>query len=187
MKKTAALFALLFLAACSHSYPQAPRQLTTDQAVYRLNSGDEVKVTVFDEPDMTGKYIVDSQGMLALPLVGKTPVSGQTEQQAAQGITAMLQKSGYLKHPKVSVETANMRPFYVMGEIEKGGQFPFRNGLTVYQAVAGAGGYTYRADRGDITIRRQTNKGAGAETRLSATEETPVLPGDVIEVGERYF
>ncbi len=79
------------------------------------------------------------------------------------------------------------RPFYVIGEVEHAGSYPFENDMTVYQAVAIAGGYTYRADRSDIAIRRQTGKGAGTEQRLSANEDTPVLPGDAIEIGERFF
>lgn len=176
------------LTACGlGSYRQVKPTLTAEEAVYHLNSGDMIKVTVFDEPELSNKFSVDSQGMVALPLIGKTSIIGQTEQQAAQTIADKLRKNGFLKNPKVSVETASMRSFFIIGEVEHGGKFPFQNGLTVYQAVAIAGGYTYRADRDDITIRRQTSKGAGTEQTFSAKENSPVLPGDAIEIGERFL
>lgn len=188
MKYILSLVLSLMLVACgTGNYPQAQPRLEPSQTVYRLNAGDTVKVTVFGESDLTGPYVIDSRGMLALPLMGKMDVADQTEQQAAETIASALRKGGYLKNPKVAVETIAMRPFYIIGEVEKGGKFPYQSGLTVYQAVAIAGGYTYRADRDDISIRRQTDKGAGTEQRLSGQEDTPVLPGDVIEIGERFF
>ena len=177
----------LFLISCGHSYPVAQARLSADQSVYHLRANDVVMVRVYDEAELTGKYTIDSQGKIALPLIGKVSILHQTEQQAAETLRQRLQSGGYLTNPKVAIEIAQARPFFVLGEVEKSGSFPFQPGMTVYQAVALAGGYTYRADRDDITLRRQTTDGAGAEQRYSATEDTPVLPGDSIEIGERYF
>lgn len=180
---------LLFtLNACGISnYPSAQPYLDEQQIVYRLHPGDIVYIRVFEEPDLTGKFKIDSQGQIALPLVGKVDVNGQTEKAAAQSIATALQKGGFLKHAKVALEMKQTRPIFIMGEVEHAGSYPFENDMTVYQAIAIAGGYTYRADRHDIAVRRQTGKGAGTEQRLSASEDTPVLPGDVIEIGERFF
>jgi polysaccharide export outer membrane protein len=187
MRYVAILLAGL-LSACSLShYPQAQPRLTGEEAIYHLNAGDTVNIRIYDEPDMSGKFIVDSEGKLAIPLAEKVSVAGLTEQHAAQTIASTLQKDGYLRHPKISLDIDQARPFFVMGEVEHAGSYPFASNLTVYQAVAMAGGYSYRADRHDITIRRQTGQEAGAEQRLSATEDTPLLPGDVIEIGERFF
>jgi len=180
------LLAAIFLVSCSHQYPAAQASLTPDQAIYHLKPNDVVMLRVFDEQEMSGEYGIDSLGRIALPPVGKIDIGQQTEQQAAQTIRKALQKAGYLKDPKLSLEIAKARPVFVLGEVEKAGSFPFQTGMTVYQAVALAGGYTYRADHSDIILRRQTGK-AGAEERFSAQEDTPLLPGDAIEIGERYF
>jgi polysaccharide export outer membrane protein len=76
----------------------------------------------------------------------------------------------------------NFRPFFILGEVEKRGQYPFVNGMTVAQAVAIAGGYTYRAAQNRITIERFGTKG-----ERPAGENMPVLPGDIIRVPERFF
>ena len=176
-----------FLVGCSHHYPQAPRVLSPIEATYQLQQNDIVTIRVYEEPELTGQYMIDSQGKVALPLIGKTNLLHQTEQRAAIIIQNRLQQGGFLQKPKVSVEVFKARPFFVMGEVEKPGSFAFQSGLTVFQAVALSGGYTYRADRKDITIRRQSGKGAGTEIYYAAQEDTPVLPGDAIEIGERYF
>lgn len=183
------LIALGFLlAGCGASnYPPAQPTLSLHDAIYQLNSGDVVTLRIFDEPELSGRYKIDSQGMIALPLAGKISVKGKNEQQAALGIAKALEKGGYLRNPKVTLDVRDTRPFFVLGEVEHAGQFPFQPGMTIYQAVAIAGGYTYRADRDDVVVRRQTGRGAGTEIRLSATEDTPVLPGDAIEIGERFF
>jgi protein involved in polysaccharide export with SLBB domain len=169
---------ILVLSGCSH--PQAVSQLSAQESVYRLSANDVVRVKIFDEPELTGNYPVDGQGAIALPLAGKVSVGGKSEAEAAQAIETALKKGGYLRNPRAALELKNARPVFVIGEVERAGETEFRHGLTVTQAVAMTGGYTYRADRGDITISR-------ANKKLSAAEETQVLPGDVIEVGERFF
>jgi protein involved in polysaccharide export with SLBB domain len=187
LKFLSILILLPLLVACT-SYPQAQAPITLKQGEYRLRENDVVHLRVYDEPDFNGDFKVDSTGNVSLPLAGKINIRNQTEQQAARTIETGLKQSGLLKNPKVSVEVFQARPFYILGEVDKPGTFPFQTGLTVYQAVATAGGFTYRADRHDITIRRQTENGAaGAEQRYSATEDTPIFPGDSIEIGERYF
>lgn len=177
---------LLVLTGCGHD-PLATPSLTPAQQQYRLSDHDVVLLRVYDEPEFGGKYTLDSAGRIALPLAGKVNLRGQTEEQAGHTISRQLKEKGLLHNPRVSVELAQARPYYILGEVNKAGEYPFHTGLTVYQAVARSGGFTYRADRGEIKIRRKNEAGAGRETRLSATEDTPVFPGDTIEIGERYF
>lgn len=178
---------VLGLCACT-SYPPAPSSFPPAGKSYILQANDTIQLRVYDEPEFSGRFKVDSLGDVALPLAGKIRLRGATEQQAATIIETALKDKGYLQNPKISVELARARPYFILGEVTKPGQFPFQSGLTVYQAVAASGGLTYRADRDDITIRRQNPaSGAGHEIRLSATEDTPILPGDVLEIGERYF
>lgn len=177
---------LLIITGCTQ-YPQATPTLSVEQSAYRLRENDTLTLRVFDEPEFSGKFKVDSVGSISLPLAGKINIRNQTEKEAAKTIESALTQKGYLKNPKISVEVLQARPFFILGEVQKAGTFPFQTGLTVYQAVATAGGFTYRADRNDISIRRQSKMGAGNEIRLSANEDTPIFPGDVIEIGERYF
>jgi polysaccharide biosynthesis/export protein len=76
------------------------------------------------------------------------------------------------------------RPYYILGEVNKPGQYPFANGLTIEQAVAAAGGFTYRANRGKVFLRRRAAPERTVELNREAVQ---VLPGDTIRVGERYF
>jgi len=174
------------LNGCTH-YPAATSSLSGTQNAYLLRENDVLQLRVYDEREFSGKFKIDSMGNIALPLAGKINIRNRTEEQASFLIENALKQKGFLRNPKVSVEIAEARPYFILGEVTRAGQFPFQTGLTVYQAVATSGGFTYRADRDDITIRRQSAAGTGKEIRLSATEDTPILPGDVIEIGERYF
>lgn len=176
----------LVISGCTHN-PEATAYFTQEQDAYRLRANDVLQLRVYDEPEFSGKFKVDSTGSIALPLAGKVNLRNQTEEQAARTIETALNEKGFLKNPKVSIEVAQARPYFILGEISRAGEFPFQTGLTVYQAVASAGGFTYRADRDDILITRQNGKGTGNEIRLNAKQNTPILPGDVIEIGERYF
>ena len=118
-----------------------------------------------------------------MPLVGEIPALGLTPRQLEDKIEAQLQEEGYLVSPQVSIEVLNYRPFYIIGEVNNPGSYPYVNGMTVVNAVALAGGYTYRADQDDITITRGGSNG----TSVAATPVTQVLPGDIIEVPERWF
>ena len=80
----------------------------------------------------------------------------------------------------------NYRPFFILGEVNKPGQYPYVDGLTLAQAVATAGGYTYRANNARVFVR---HKDQAQETLYSLANGAPVwvLPGDTIRIGERYF
>lgn len=154
-----------------------------DDLAYRLGANDRVRVTVFGEPDLSGEFEVDGGGRISLPLVGQVDLGGATIQEAEGKLVARL-REGFLNQPRVSVEVLNYRPFYILGEVNTPGRYPFVNGTTVLNAVAMGAGFTYRADKGDIKIRRQ----AGDHLEeLRGKLDSPVMPGDVIEIGERFF
>ncbi|MGH8468507.1 MAG: polysaccharide biosynthesis/export family protein [Gammaproteobacteria bacterium] len=154
-----------------------------DQEGYRLGTGDKVKVTVFGHENLSGESDIDSTGHLALPLIQTVKARGLTVQELERSIVAKLSPD-YIKNPRVSVEVISNRPFFILGEVQKPGSYPYVNDMTVVTAVALAGGFTYRADTDEVYITRATDKG---KTKQSADQNTPVLPGDVIEVPERYF
>jgi len=150
---------------------------------YKLGSGDKVRVTVFNEKDLSGEFDVNDQGLLALPLIGQVRVTGLTLSEAQDLIT---QKYGndYLVNPRVNVEVLNYRPFFILGEVKSPGSYPYVNGISIVNAVALAGGYTPRANRDRIVVKHASDPAAGEQP---VREDSPVLPGDVIRVLERFF
>lgn len=154
-----------------------------DIAAYTLGSGDKVRVTVFGHEDLSGEFEVDGSGNVSLPLIRNIKAEGLTVRQLEQTIAERLSPD-YLLNPSVSVEVLNYRPFYIYGEVTKPGSYPFVSGMTVVNAVAMAGGFTYRARTGSVRIVRGNDP---QRKQITADKDTPVLPGDVIEVPERYF
>lgn len=176
--------AVLLTVGCAGSIPPAGTA-AYQPTEYRMAAGDRLRITVFGEEALTREYAVSSAGDLAFPLVGDIPVVGKTVNELQATLIAGLSK-GYINDPRVTAEILNYRPFYVLGEVAKSGEFPFSDDLTVQQAVALAGGYTYRADQRRVFIRR---RGQAREETYELTAERPVFvsPGDTIRVGERYF
>jgi polysaccharide export outer membrane protein len=152
-----------------------------DASNYRVGPGDELRVTVYGEEDLSGQYTVDGTGVVSMPLLGQVQVGGLTlrelEVQLAQSLDA-----NYLRAPRVSAEVLNYRPFYIIGEVMMGGEYPYQDGINVLNAVAIAGGFTFRARERGIRISRN---GETFDVREPATEL--VVPGDVITVPERFF
>jgi polysaccharide biosynthesis/export protein VpsN len=153
------------------------------QPVYTLGSGDELRITVFDEEDLSGKFTVSGEGDLSLPLIGNVMAMGKSLRQLEEDLLVKL-ADGYLKQPRVNIEVLNYRPFYILGEVNEPGSYPFVNGMTVLNAVALSAGYTNRANKEELTIIR----GADAtQTPQSIMPEDVILPGDVVRVEERFW
>ena len=150
---------------------------------YRLGAGDRVRVTVFGQEDLSGTFQVDGEGKVALPLIGNVQAGGLSAGDFEKTIVGAL-KPDYLQDPRVSVEVMTYRPFYIVGEVNNPGNYPYTNGMTVINAVAMAGGFTYRARENDFEIKRSGKPSQDAE---EANQETLVHPGDVITVPERWF
>jgi polysaccharide export outer membrane protein len=151
------------------------------QSGYRLGTGDKLKVTVFGEEDASGEYEIDATGAISARLIGRIQVKDLTVSEVEQKLIDQYRSRGFFRNPRISIELVNLRPFFILGEVEKRGSYPYVNGLTVAQAVAIAGGYTYRASRTRITIQR-----VGAP-EVPAKENDPVYPGDIVRVPERFF
>jgi polysaccharide export outer membrane protein len=150
---------------------------------YTLGSGDKLRVIVFGEEDLGGEYVVDDSGFVRLPLIGQITAGGRTVRQLEEDVAAKL-GAKYLKDPRVSIEVVSHRPFYIIGEVNKPGEYPFVTGMSVLNAVAMAGGYTYRANESSVYIRR---KGAKEEEKHPADDSTKLWPGDIVNVVERWF
>jgi protein involved in polysaccharide export with SLBB domain len=152
-------------------------------AGYRLGPGDQVRLTVFRHEDLSGEFEMDGEGFFSMPLVGEVQGGGLTARELENEIELRLKSGGYLVNPQVSIEVLNYRPFYIIGEVSNPGSYQYVNGMTVINAVALAGGFTYRAAQGSVEISRGGSNGP----KLEAQADTPVLPGDIIEVPERFF
>ncbi|MEO5374486.1 MAG: polysaccharide export protein [Alphaproteobacteria bacterium] len=151
---------------------------------YVLEPGNRVRLTVFNEPTLSGEFALDSTGSMALPLVGNVPASGVTVNVLARRVEELLRRSNYMQDPRAVVDVIVFRPFYVLGEVRQPGEFPYTIGMTVLSAVARAGGYDYRARESEVLLVRQVN---GEQREYRAVERTPILPGDIIKVLERRF
>ena len=149
---------------------------------YILDVGDRLRITVFGHEDLSGEFEVGSAGGVSMPLVGEVKAQGQTVPQLEQRIVEKF-KPDYLKDPQVSVEVINYRPFYIIGEVRNPGTYPYVGGMRIVNAIAMAGGFTYRADEDDFLLTRA--KGDGKPVEVGP--DTRVYPGDVIEVQERFF
>jgi polysaccharide export outer membrane protein len=188
--------ALLCLAACQTVGPDSPGELALSRAqasefsskisygAYVLRPTDQLHVQVYDDPNITGDYQVDSTGYISVPLAGRIKASGLTAAQLERSLESKLSKGGVLKEPKVNVQIAGYGSIYVHGEVKRGGEFPFKPGLTVMDAVALAGGYTYRADDDEAFI---THAGSNYERGYRLDRSIRIYPGDNLRIPERFF
>ena len=159
-------------------------ELQRSKVAYQLGSGDEVRISVFNEADLSGVFEVDGVGNISIPLIGTIRVEGMTVEGLQREVGQRLIQGQYLTSPQVSAEVTNYRPYYMLGEIGNNGEFDFISGITVIEAVAAAGGFTYRANRRHVYIRGEDD---AAERCVALTNTLEVRPGDTIRVDERLF
>ena len=150
---------------------------------YKLGSGDKVRIIVYGEENLSGEFYVTGEGRMSLPLIGEVNARGLTVTELQDRIANKLAQ-GYLKYPRVSAEVLNFRPFYILGEVNKPGMYPYSSGLTLENAVAMGGGFTYRAEKRKFFIRHENQAG---ELSISAGGSIIIQPGDTIRISERYF
>jgi len=151
---------------------------------YRLGSGDAVEIRIFNQAQLSGTYTVDDSGFIDMPLLGLVPAGGLSANAVASRIVLALQGQKLILHPSVAVEISRYRPFYILGEVNAPGQYPFRPGMTVLTAISIAGGFTYRAVQDYAGITRDTGSTA---MQYRAPTFALAQPGDVITVFERRF
>jgi polysaccharide export outer membrane protein len=177
------LVSMLLLIGCAKD-PLVTNAIHTELvAPYRLDAGDQLRIIVFGQDDLSNSYLVDQAGIISMPLIGVIPARGRTTAEVEASIAAAL-RDGYLRSPDVSVEVDRYRPYYAMGEVGAAGQYPYVPGMTVQQAIATAGGFTARADKLSFQVTR--SYGGQVETaRLTLSD--PIWPGDTIYVRERHF
>ncbi|MDZ4760924.1 MAG: polysaccharide biosynthesis/export family protein [Alphaproteobacteria bacterium] len=155
----------------------------TGLAEYRLDSGDQLKITVFNEDNLSGTFVVDGQGVISMSLIGEISAKNLTLRELQRLVETRL-KDGFVRDPQVSAEVMNYRPYYILGEVQKPGEYPYTSGLTVMNAIASAGDFSYRADKRRVFIK---STDGSFEREVALTPSTVVRPGDTIRIRERLF
>lgn len=179
-------FALLLASACATGPAADAGPITSvvrEVPAYRLGAADKLRITVFGEEALSGEFVVNGSGQISMPLIGEVQATGLTLPQFQERVAATL-ADGYINEPRVSAEVLNYRPFYILGEVKKPGEYPYTAGLTVVNAVATAEGFTYRADTRRVYIKRADSSG---EQAFPLTTAIQVAPGDTVRIGERFF
>ncbi|BCH25682.1 sugar ABC transporter substrate-binding protein [Mesorhizobium sp. L-8-10] len=178
-----AMLAAAILAGCAGYRPAPEAFHEALDKPYLLGAGDRVRVTVFEQADLTNTYSVDQSGYISFPLVGSIAARGHSAKQIEGQIAAKL-RQGYLRDPDVSVEIDRYRPIFVMGEVGAAGQYSYVPGMTVYSAIAIAGGFSPRANQANVDITRAIN---GKVMTGRVVTSDPLMPGDTVYVRERLF
>jgi polysaccharide export outer membrane protein len=173
----------VLVSSCT-SYRPAPKAFhEATIAPYRVDSGDRLRITVFDQKDLSTTYSVDQAGYLSFPLIGAVPARGRTLQELEGQIAAKL-RQGFLRNPDVSIEVDRYRSIFVMGEVGQPGQYTYVPGMTIQNAIAVAGGYSPRANQSNADVTRKIN---GEVLTGRVLISNPVLAGDTIYIRERLF
>ena len=193
MPAVALLVVGLGVGACSSDrlvsvQPKDPAERALNEHVaassYRLTTGDKVRLTIFDLAPEISEYTVDEAGTIAVPALDPIAVKDMTTKDAAGEISKAFAKAGLYRNARISMDIVTFGPFYVLGEVSKPGEFAYRPGMSLFAAVALAGGHTYRADRGSVYIRKSAD---AVETEYDLTSDIAIMPGDVVRIPELHL
>lgn len=174
---------VFFLAGCATPGGMTTHAVPEEQSEYTLGVGDTLKITVYGQEGLTGEYKVEPNGTVSFPLIKDVPASGYTATDVEKAIADKLSPD-YIVDPRVTVEVLTYRNVYVLGEVQQPGKYEFAPNMTILQAVAMAGGYTYRANESTAEVTRHVK---GALNTFNVENETMLKPGDTIVIGRRWF
>jgi len=150
---------------------------------YKLGPGDKIRITVFNQDDLSGEFTLDGNGQFSMPLIGTVNANGLTPVQLEALLVSRF-KPDYLVNPRIFIQVGNYRPYYLMGEVNGRGAFPYQPGMTYLTAIAKAGGFTYRAKEDYVYVIRADDP---TQTEIKLSVEEKVQPGDIIRIAERLF
>lgn len=171
------------LAGCAPLAVNSSTPVTKDTGEYTLGVGDTVRINVYGQEEMSQEYTVEPDGVISLPLAGTIGAAGYSAREVEQAIVTKLHPD-YMVNPKVSVEVIGFRSMYVLGEVQQPGKYEYVPNMTVMQAVAIAGGYTYRAAENSAEVTRHVK---GALNTFTVDDKTMLKPGDTILIKRRWF
>ena len=149
---------------------------------YVLQSGDMLRVEVFQEPDLLKEVRISQEYTINLPLIGTLNLRGQTLHQTMELVRRLYDKD-YLVNPQVNISVMeySKRTVDVQGQVGRPGtvEFPPEEGLTLYQAITRAGGFTRLADRKRVLLTRKTPEGASETITVNVND---IIEGTTHEV-----
>lgn len=179
------ILASFIVSACSSSgaFPIETAEQPDINQSYQLRAGETVQIITYGEETLTGEFSIGANGILSFPLVGNIKAAGLTPADLGVNIAAALAE-GYVLNPQVNVEVKSYRPIYILGEVNKPGEYPYNPDMTVLAAIAKADGFTYRAQQKQIFIKRSDHP---KEVKIMLGSNTRIYPGDTIRVMERFF
>ena len=150
---------------------------------YHLGPGDKLQINVDGEPDLTMELTVSPYGYITYSFLGEIPVNGSSIKELETLIRERL-ADGYLRNPRVYVSIVEYRIYFMNGEVERTGGFPYRPGITVRKAAVLAGGFSARADKDNITVIRGNDPNY-IERPIGLND--PIFPGDIITIPEGFW
>jgi len=162
---------------------EGPQAVADSDGPYLLDTGDRLRIFVYGQPNLSRVYTVDHGGAVSMPLIGRVAARGLSTYSLESRIKARL-GSKFVKDPEVTVDVAQNRPFFILGEVKTAGQYPYVSGMTVRAAIATAGGYSDRANQRNIEITRRIN---GLVEKLEVPDDYVIGPGDTLFVHERFL
>jgi protein involved in polysaccharide export with SLBB domain len=171
------------LAAAQVDVPAALPAAETSDSTYKLDSGDRVQISIFNQADLSGEFQLDGNGQFSMPLIGTVSAQGLTPAELESLLVSRF-KPDYLVNPRIFIQVMNYRPYYLVGEVLGTGAFPYVPGLTYLTAIAKAGGFTYRAKKDVVYVVRADDP---TQTELKLDVEEKVQPGDIVRIAERLF
>lgn len=175
---------LALSAACSSPLAQLQPIPASPGGPYRLGPGDEIRVTVLGFDALTNTYSVSDSGTISIPMMEPIVALDSTPAEVGATIAKQLEARELAVNPSVSVQVQKYRPFFVLGEVQNPGQFPYVPGMSVLSAISIAGGYTFRAEKKMVAITRRVE---GKTIQAKADQQALVMPGDTIYVYEDWF
>ncbi len=179
------ILASFVVAGCASSgaFPVETADQPDINQSYPLRAGETIQVITYGEETLTGEFSIGANGVLSFPLIGDIKAVGLTPSALGKSISAAL-ADGYVLNPQVNVEVKNYRPIYILGEVNKPGEYPYIPDMTILAAIAKADGFTYRAQQKQIFIKRSDQP---REVKIRLGSNTRIYPGDTIRITERFF
>lgn len=174
----------LILAGCTSPLAGLPEVQSSQLTGYRLGPGDEVRIGIYGFDALSNTYLVSDSGTISMPLLSTIEARGKTPAELELAIASLLRERQLSTAPSVSAQVQKYRPFFILGEVQQPGQYPYVPGMSVLTAVSVAGGYTFRANKNEVAISRSNGDHL---VRGKTGPEAVILPGDTIFVYEQWF
>lgn len=179
------LILIIFATGCSSTNSSLPYLAPQQHAAYVLGAGDKLRIDIYGlDTYKDAIFVVGDNGSLSLPMIDKIPAAGKTSDELEASIREAFLAKKILNDPYVHVQLDSLRPFYIVGEVNKPGQYEYQPGMTALAAISVAGGFTFRADEHRFIITRMVD---GQRVTGKANPNDLIRPGDQIQVSERWF